>query len=456
MLWGLRYPQFTQAAHARYGPTYTIRPGTFPETVVTCDRDAVRRLLTGDPLRKAHGNEVLRPLIGERSVLLLAPAEHLARRKLLLPPFHGERVRGYADLMQRLIDDELDTWRAGDVKAVLPIAQNLTMDVILQAVLGVADPRMRARLRELIEDVLAYPFGPLNRRLARRPARPSRLPARVRAALDTVARVPTPAVSTYFVGMKARAWWNAGTIAWWRRVDELNELLEAQAVATQSDPRLGEREDILAMLVQARDENGNALSREDLRDELLALIGAGYETTAAAIAWGAEFLAHDEAVRERAREGGDEYLDALVKETLRIRAPLGASSVRVLDEPFDIDGHKIPAGVPILINGWGLHHDPSLYPEPAAFRPERFLDRAPESYAWLPFGGGAHRCLGAALAELEMKVALGTLLRRVDFASADRDLAPASRRGVVVIPLGGARLRVDGVRAKAPRAAALA
>src|SRR4051794_10083614 len=439
VLWGLRYPQFTQAAHARYGTTYTIRPGTFPATVVTTDRDAVRRLLTGDPLRKAHGNEVLRPLIGERSVLLLAPAEHLQRRKLLLPPFHGDRVRGYADLMQRLIDRELDGWRPGDVKAVLPIAQNLTMDVILQAVLGVADPAMRTRLRERIEDVLGYPFGPLNRRLARRPVRASRLPIRAREALATVARLPTPAVTTYFPQLKTRARWNVGTIRWWQHTDELYELLDAQVVATQNDPRLDERDDILAMLVQARDEDGNSLTREDLRDELLALIGAGHETTAAAIAWGAEFLAHDEALRERARNGDDDYLDALVKETLRIRSPLGASSVRVLDEPFEIGGHTIPAGVPILINGWGLHHDASLYPEPDAFRPERFLDRPPEPYTWLPFGGGAHRCLGAALAELEIKVALGALLRRVDFTAADREPAPAVRRGVVVIPLGGAR-----------------
>jgi cytochrome P450 len=450
VLWSLRYPQFTARAHARYGPTFTLRPGTMPPIVLTTDRDAVKRLFTGDPLVRHHGNEATRPLIGERSVILLEPQEHLARRKLLLPPFHGDRVRGYADLMQRLIDRELDGWRAGDVKAVLPIAQNLTMDVILQAVLGVADPAMRTRLRERIEDVLAYPFGPLNRRLARRPARASRLPVRAREALATVARLPTPAVTTYFPQLKSRSAWNVGTIRWWRHADELNELLDAQVVATLNDPRLDERDDILAMLVQARDEDGNALTREDLRDELLALIGAGHETTAAAIAWGAEFLAHDDAVRERAREANGDYLDALVKEVLRLRSPLGASSVRVLDEPFEIGGHTIPAGVPILINGWGLHHDPSLYPEPGAFRPERFLGRAPESYTWLPFGGGAHRCLGAALAELEMKVALGALLRRVDFTSADREPAPAARRGVVVIPLGGARIRVVGLREPAP------
>src|SRR3954469_23543052 len=176
VLWGLRYPEFTRAGRRRFGPTFTVRPGTMPPTVLTSDRDAIRRLHTGDPLTKRHGNDVVRPLIGDRSLMLLEPAEHLQRRKLLLPPFHGERVRGYAELLERLIGEELDTWREGEVKAVLPIAQNLTMDVILQAVLGVADPAMRTRMRELVEDVLGYPFGPLNRRLARRPVRASRLP----------------------------------------------------------------------------------------------------------------------------------------------------------------------------------------------------------------------------------------------------------------------------------------
>ena len=162
VLWGLRYPEFTRAAHARYGPTFTVRPGTYPPFVLTTDRDGIRRLLTGAPLEKRHANEVLKPLIGDRSILLLEPAEHLERRKLLLPPFHGDRVRQYADLMQRLMDTELDRWRAGDEVEVLPKAQDLTMEVILQAVLGVADPAMRRALaRAHRRDTLGYPFGGL-------------------------------------------------------------------------------------------------------------------------------------------------------------------------------------------------------------------------------------------------------------------------------------------------------
>jgi len=446
VLWGLRYPQFTSAAHRRFGPTFTVRPGTMRPVVLTTDRDAIRRLLTGDPLAKRHGNDVVRPLIGERSVLLLEPAEHLARRKLLLPPFHGDRVRVYAELMQRLMDAEVDRWVAGDTVAVLPAAQNVTMEVILQAVLGVEDPAMRERFRRLIDDVLFYPLGALRLRLSGRLVTRTPPPQRVREAVAFASALPTPATLTYFPQMKSRSRANVVTGVWWRHHDRLFALLDEQIAATRADPRLAERDDVLAMLVQARDEDGNALTTEDLRNDLIALIGAGHETTAAAIAWGAGLLAHDPAVRERAttaaHDGDEQYLGALVKEVLRIRPPLPVAAGRVLSEPFAIGPHTVPAGTPIMIDAWGVHHDPELHPEPERFRPERFL-APPEPYTWLPFGGGAHRCIGAALAELEIRLALTTILRRVAIAPADRELAPAARRAITLVPHAGGRIRVS-------------
>jgi cytochrome P450 family 135 len=446
VLWGLRYPQFTRAGHERFGATFTIRPGTMAPTVLTSDREAIRRLLTGDPLTRRHGNEAVRPLIGDRSVMLLEPAEHLARRKLLLPPFHGERVRGYAELMQRLMEEQVDRWRTDDTVAVLPIAQNVTIEVILQAVLGLADAETRRRFRRLIDDLLFYPFGALRLRLSGRLVPPFTPPPRVRELAAFAASLPTPAVLTYFPELKPRARWNVGTAHWWRHRDRLLALLDDQIVATRADPRLAEREDILALLVQARDEKGDALSTDDLRDDLIALIGAGHETTAAAIAWGAALLAHNPAVREHAtvaaRENDEQYLGALVKEVLRIRPPIPVGAGRVLDEPFAIGPHIIPAGTLILIDAWGVHHDPEIYPDPESFQPQRFLDQPPVSYAWLPFGGGARRCLGAALAELEIKVALRTILHRVAIAPADAELAPPARRAVVIVPHGGGRIRI--------------
>jgi cytochrome P450 len=448
MLWGLRYPEFTGAAHARFGPTFTVKPGTMPPTVVTTDADAIRRLHTGDPLAKRHGNDVVRPLINDRSLMLLEPAEHLARRKLLLPPFHGERVRGYGQLLQRLMDAEVARWRAGETVAVLPVAQNITIEVILQAVLGVRDADLRRRFRRHIDDLLFYPFGALRLRVSGRLAPRISMPRRAREVAAFAASLPTPAVATYFPETKTRSRWLVATTRWWTHYDRLFGLFDEQIAATRSDPRLAEREDILAMLVQARDEDGNGLSDEDLRNDLITLIGAGHETTAAAIAWGAVLLAHEPAVRERAidaaRDGDDRYLGALVKEVLRIRSPIVAGGARVLYEPFAIDPYLIPAGTLILVDAWGVHHDPARYPEPEAFRPERFLDESPAPYTWLPFGGGAHRCLGAGLAELEIKLALSTILRTVAFGPADAEPPPTARRGVTIVPHGGGRIRVQG------------
>jgi cytochrome P450 len=414
--------------------------------VLTTDRDAIRRLLTGDPATKHHGNEAVRPLVGERSILLLEPAQHLVRRKLLLPPFHGERVRAYADLMQRLMDEEVDRWRSGEIVSVLAVAQNVTIEVILQAVLGVADVTLRRRFRDLIDDLLFYPAGAVRLRLSGRIRAPATPPHRVREAIAFAAALPTPAVLTYFPGLKGRSPRNLMTRGWWQYRDRLIELLDDQIASSRADPRLEQREDILAMLVQARDEDGNGLSTADLRDDLIALIGAGHETTSAAIAWGAALLAHNRGVLERAtaaeREGDEAYLDALVKEVLRIRPPLPVAAGRVLGEPFPIGADQIPAGTPILIDAWGLHHDPELYPKPERFQPERFLGEGPGSYAWLPFGGGARRCLGAALAELEIKVALSTIVRRVAITPADTRLAPPARRGITIVPHAGGRIKI--------------
>jgi cytochrome P450 family 135 len=446
VLWGLRYPQFTRAGHERFGSTFTVRPGTMDPLVLTSDPDAVRALLTGDPRTRAHGNDAVRPLVGERSVLLLGPDEHLDRRRLLLPPFHGDRVRGAAALMRRLMEDEVARWRPGDVVAVLPAAQNVTIEVILQVVLGVRDPATRRRLRRLIDDLLFYPLGALRLRMAARWRRSGSPPQRLREAAALAAALPTPAVITYFPQLKARAWWNVGTARWWRHRDRLMALLDEHVAATRADPRLDEREDVLALLVRAGDADDGAPADADLRDDLLALVAAGHETTAAAIAWGACLLAHHPDVRARATVAADEdddaYLGALVRETLRIRPPLPVAAGRRLDAPVVVGGHEIAAGTLILIDAWGVHHDPLRHPEPERFRPERFLGEAPEPYAWLPFGGGAHRCLGAALAELEIREALRTILRRVEPVPADAALAPTARRAVVVVPHGGGRVRI--------------
>jgi cytochrome P450 family 135 len=397
--------QFREYCHRRYGDTFTLRIGGLAGSVLTKDRDAIRRLFTGDPLVKRHGNDLLRPFVGEHSLLVLEPPNHLARRKLLLPPFHGERVRTYARLMQGLA--------SADVVSIHPITQALTLDVILQAVLGIAEHDTRRRLRAIFD------------------------------ALST----PLRAIALFIPALGRRSRWNLLSRSAWRRKDELDALLFAHIASTRCDPRLSEREDILAMLVLARDEEGAGLSDEELRDELITLITAGHETTATAIAWGAELLAHNPAVQQAAREGDDAYMDALVKEVLRIRSPIPVGGARHVLEPFAIGPWTIPPDVTVLVDAYGVHHDPDSYPRPDEFRPQRFLEAPADGYAFLPFGGGAHRCLGASLAMLEMKVVFRELLDRFELAPTTVGLAKAVARGPTIAPRGGGRVRVKRVAA---------
>ncbi len=410
-----RFAEFSDRGHARFGDSFTVRIGSSPAAVLTRDREVIKRLYTGDPLGKRHGNDLLSNFLGMQSILMLEPPEHLTRRKMLLPPFHGERVQSYARLMQRLTAAELDRLRTGEVVKLQPIAQALTLDVILQAVLGVADVGMRKRLRGIFD------------------------------ALNT----PLNSFALFVPQLARRAPWNVISRRAWRLKDELDAVLFEHIAATRADPRLDDREDILAMMVAARDEHGEGLTDEQLRDELITLLAAGHETTATATAWGVELLVQNPAVMAAAREGDDAYLDALVKEILRIRSPLPVSSARHMLEPFAIGEWTIPREVAVLVDAYGVHHDARIYPDPHAFRPERFLEDPPDSYSFLPFGGGAHRCLGAALALLEMKVVLRELLERVELERTSQTLARAVPGGPTLAPRGGARVRVLKRRAPA-------
>jgi cytochrome P450 len=422
-----------------------------PPLVLTTDGDAVKRLLQGDPLTRHHANDAVRPLLDDRSVMLLEPAEHIERRKLLLPSFRADRVLGYGRLMRELMEDEVGRWRPGAPVAVLPIAQSITIEVILQVVLGVSDRATKVRFRGLIDDLLFYPLGSLRLRVAGSLARFGPSGHRARQALAFASSLASPAVSVYFPELSVRSGLNLLTRRWWRHHDRLLALLAEQIEATRADPTLTDRDDVLAGLVQVRSPTGRGLTTEELQNDLLTLIAAGHETTAAAIAWGAALLAHDPAVQDRAAaatmEPDDPYLGALVKEVLRLRPPLPVAAGRTLDEPFAIGDFVVPAGTPILIDAWGLHHDPARHREPDRFRPERFLDDPPEPYSWLPFGGGAHRCIGAGLAELEIRIALATMLTRASILPADAGLAPIARRGLIFVPQGGGRIEV-GPRAR--------
>ena len=402
---------------ARFGPTFTLNMPGFPPIVVTADRDAIRELFTGDPLSKRHGNDLLRPFLGDRSLIVLEPAEHLARRRLELPSFHGERVRAYADRIRELAATEVANWPEGEVVAVHPRARQLTLAVILELVLGVRDTSLGVEI--------AKHFDSFNSRA------------------NNLAQFMPP----WFT---RRSWWNLPARVAYSRIDQVRGLLEAHIAATRADPHLESREDVLALLVRARDEDGAALSDTDLRDELMTLVTAGHETTATAIAWAADLLAHNPAVADRLHEtlaaGERDYLKAAAKEVLRARTVAYASAARHSLEPLKVGEWVVGPETVVLVDAQGIHADPELYPEPEAFRPERFLGEQPDGYSYVPFGGGAHRCLGASLATMELELAIEAIATRVRLAPTG-PLARPVRRGVTLAPGNEGRVRVIDLEA---------
>jgi cytochrome P450 len=408
-------PSFFRACRARFGRTWSLHLPGFPPIVVTGDREAVRRLFTGDPLLRRHGNDVLGAFFGERSLLLLEPEEHLMRRRLELPAFHGAAVRRYAQRIRELTADELARWESGTVLPTHVPAQALTLSIILELVLGVRDARLRAEVAAIV-DWFSLPRNNLGLFL--------------------------PPIFT------RRAWWNLAARPAYARLDRLRELLLAHIKRTREDRGLERRADVLALLVRARDENGAALSDDDLRDELMTLITAGHETTATAIAWGCDLLAHNPAVGKRLREtiasGDREYLKAMVKEILRARTVAYVAAGRRSAEPFTIGEWVVDTDALILVDAQGIHGDPELYPKPEAFRPERFIDGQPDGYSYIPFGGGAHRCLGAALATLELELFFEAIAQNVELTPVEPP-AQSVRRGVTLAPRNKGLVRVTRV-----------
>ncbi|HLI31488.1 MAG TPA: cytochrome P450 [Solirubrobacteraceae bacterium] len=388
-IWMRRAQGLLAWSRRRYGDTFTLRIAHEGTWVVTCNLEAVKSVFTGDPriLHAGEGNSVLLPVLGPNSVLLLDEEEHMRQRKLLLPPFHGARMKRYEALMQEIAAAEIERWRPGEVRQLRPRMQALTLEVILRAVFGVAEGQRLEELRRALRRLVAYATNP-------------------RAGI--MLAVVGPARGERIRGFRERL----------RTVDELlfAEIAERRALA-----EIAEREDIMSLLLQARDEDGAPMSDKEVRDELLTLLLAGHETTANALAWAVERLArHPDAtarLQEEVDAGESAYLQAVVQEILRLR-PVISVVARRLKAPFRIGAWELPAGVGIVPSIYLMHRRADIYPEPERFRPERFLEQPPGTYTWIPFGGGVRRCLGAAFAQFEMEVVLRELIAR-------RSLAPA-------------------------------
>jgi len=415
----LRPGGFLESCKQKYGTPFTFKLSPRRTVVITDDPAVIKQVFTSDPtkLLAGVGNEVLRPLLGPRSVLTLDDPEHMRQRKLLLPPFHGDRMKLYGEVIADATRREVERWPVGEPFAVQGSMQAITLEVIMRAVFGVRDDRER------LEEI-AVPL---------------------RRLLDSMA--DTGRLFTLQVASSKRN----GPLSPWRHfrktlLHPASDALYEEIRAHRADPDVGERDDILSLLLSARDEDGEGLTDSELRDELMTLLLAGHETTATALSWTLErLIRHPDALArltEEARAGdGGEYMDAVIKESLRLR-PVVPAVARYLTEPTELGGRVLPAGVHITPSIYLTHHNPEIYPDPHSFRPERFLERPAGTYEWIPFGGGTRRCLGATFALFEMRIVLGEVLRRFDLATTSDASERIARRAITFSPGRGGRIRV--------------
>jgi cytochrome P450 len=410
---------FLERARARYGRRFTVRLLGQPPAVMISDPEEIKEMFLAAPdvLHPGEGARILEPTVGRSSVILLDEGEHLEQRKLLLPAFHGERMQRLGALMSELAESEVESWPREEPIALHPRLQRLTLEIILRAVFGLERGAQLDSLRELLTRVLAFGDSPLSLL-----PRPPRMLARF-TALASFERLMA-------------------------QIDELIfELIEQRRLDGDADG-----EDVLALLLAAEHDDGSPMSARELRDELMTALVAGHETTASELSWAFERLSREPAVLARLHDeldaGTDEsYLAATVNETLRHRPVLPNAEPRLVKKPIEIGGVRYPPGVVLMANAYLVQHDPAIYPDPYAFRPERFLEqedgpagRASNTYTFIPFGGGRRRCLGASFAVLEMKIVLRAVLDRCELVPTAARAERARRRSITISPAQGALL----------------
>jgi cytochrome P450 family 135 len=406
-LWMIWPWEFMQRCAARYGDVFTLRLAGERPWVMVSHPDAVKEVFTGPPevLHAGEGNRILLPVVGPNSVLLLDDDAHREQRRLLMPPFRGHHLASYADTMTAVARDEISRWPLGEPVRIHPRMQALTLEIILRAVFGLGEGDRLDELRaELIRSMttLSAVVGQLLLVLAPR-------------------RFAEHVIRKHF-----------------RTVDRL---LYAEIDERRLAGDLDERADVLSMLLQASHADGQPLTNVEIRDELMTLLTAGHETTATALAWATERLARDPESQSRLTEevlaGDGAFLDATVKETLRLR-PVLSLVARQLKAPMGIGGMHLPAGVTVVPSIYLMHRRPELYPDPEQFLPARFLEQRAGTYTWIPFGGGVRRCLGAAFAEYEMRIVLSALFENHSVRPTRERSEAVRRRGITHVPSRGA------------------
>ncbi len=401
------------AMRERYGSLFQSNDLIAGQMFHVADRELVAQMFKWKPADYdvAEPRELMAPVLGSASLLLLDGDRHMRMRKLMLPPFHGDAVAGYSDVIAEITHAEMSTWRVGDKVRTRTLAQRITMEVIIRTVFGITDPERIAELRRLLPRLSS--ISPLVLLLRNTPGR---------------------------FGPWA---------SFIRHRDRVDALLYEEITRRRTGASDGSARDILGLLLEARDEHGAPLTDAELRDEVITLLLAGHETTATSIGWAFERLlrtplALTRLSEELERGGGSEYLDAVIKETLRVR-PVVTEVFRAPSRPIEFGGYRFDAGAQLAASLMLIQYDPELFPEPFVFRPERFLEGAPDSYTWIPFGGGVRRCIGAAFAQLEMKVVIATILSRAKLRAPRSKPEVARFRGITLLPSRGGEAIIEAL-----------
>ncbi|MBK5109835.1 MAG: cytochrome P450 [Thermoleophilia bacterium] len=408
--WWARPTAYLERCRERYGKRFTIRMLAQDPFVLISDPDEIKQVFTApaDVLYPGEGARILEPIVGPNSILLLDEKAHMGQKRLVLPAFHGERMQRLESVITEVTREQIASWPRDQVEPMHPRMQALTMEVILAAVFGLrSGPRLDA-LRLALTEMLEFGLSPL-----------SLLPPAQRAPWGL-------GPWAGFVRARARA----------------DELIYAE-IRERRDRQDDGGSEIITSLLAAEHEDGSPMSDEEIHDELLTLLVAGHETTATELAWALERLTREPEVLARLvaeiDEGdGEPYLTAVIRETLRRRPVLTQAQPRTVKKPIEVGGITYRQRVHLVASAWLVHHDPDIYPDPYAFRPERFLDSEPGTYTWIPFGGGRRRCIGANFAMLEMAIVLRELLRETRIRAGHAGPEFTIRRAITVTPGHGA------------------
>ncbi len=408
---------FLERARDRYGSRFTLRMIGYPPLVMLSAAEEIKQLFLAPPdvVHPGEGGRIVESVVGQHSVGILDGDAHLEQRKLMLPAFHGERIQLLTDQIAGLAEREVARWPHERPLELQLGMQRLTLEIILRTIFGLGESAKLDLLRETITEILA---------MSRSPFSLLPLPRGVFARFGPAAR-------------------------FLRLLAQLDRLIFEMIAERRHGNTGAVEDDVLAMLLEARHEDGSPMSAQELRDQLVTLLFAAQETTAAQLAWTCELLARTPATQQRLYEEvranvGDAYLTAVVNEALRLKPVVPYAQVCVVKQPIEIGDILYPPGVALVANAYLLHRDPAVYPEPNVFQPERFLQKSPGTYTWIPFGGGRRRCLGASFALLEMKLILRIVLERCQLSPVGDRWEATHRHNITISPGRGCKVILRG------------